>query len=84
MSAAAPSNHDNAAQDPIEEVTKYAPVVIPVAGGILIFLLAFIAVFMACSRGLGPRFPEFFWPRPEGRDLAGSGPACAEALQKCE
>jgi len=47
MSAAAPSNHDNAAQDPIEEVTKYAPVVIPVAGGILIFLLAFIAVFMA-------------------------------------
>jgi len=28
-------------------VTKYAPLVIPVAGGVLIFLLAFIAVFMA-------------------------------------
>ncbi|MCI4441304.1 hypothetical protein EDC62_0008 [Tibeticola sediminis] len=47
MSAATPAHDDAQTQDPIEEVTKYAPLVIPVAGGVLIFLLAFIAVFMA-------------------------------------
>ena len=33
--------------DPIENIVHSAPVVIPVLGGLLIFLLAFIAVFMA-------------------------------------
>lgn len=42
--------HDDAAahaKDPIEAIVPYIPIVIPVVGGILIFLLAFIAVFMA-------------------------------------
>mgnify|MGYP000240456963 CR=1 FL=1 len=33
--------------DPIEAVTPYIPYVLPIAGGVLIFLLAFIAVVMA-------------------------------------
>lgn len=33
--------------DPVEDVTKHIPVVIPLAGAILMFLLAFIAVKMA-------------------------------------
>jgi hypothetical protein len=33
--------------DPVEAVVKHIPVVIPAAGAVLIFLLAFIAVFMA-------------------------------------
>ncbi len=36
-----------ATTDPIEQIAHTAPVVIPVLGGLLIFLLAFIAVFMA-------------------------------------
>ncbi|MCA0325957.1 MAG: hypothetical protein LCH89_10185 [Proteobacteria bacterium] len=45
MSATA---HDTPAEhDPVEEVTRHIPVVIPLAGAILIFLLAFIAVKMA-------------------------------------
>ncbi len=32
---------------PVENVVKHIPVVIPAAGAVLIFLLAFIAVFMA-------------------------------------
>ena len=34
-------------QDPLESIIHAVPIVIPVAGGLLIFLLAFIAVFMA-------------------------------------
>jgi len=33
--------------DPIESLAHTIPVVIPVLGGLMIFLLAFIAVFMA-------------------------------------
>jgi len=33
--------------DPIEAITPSIPVVIPLLGGLMIFLLAFIAVFMA-------------------------------------
>lgn len=33
--------------DPVEAVVKHIPVVVPVVGALLIFLLAFIAVFMA-------------------------------------
>ena len=41
----APQEHSS--QDPVEAITKHIPVVIPVVGALLIFLLAFIAVFMA-------------------------------------
>jgi hypothetical protein len=34
-------------QDPIEAVTPLIPVVLPVVGGLLMFLLAFIAIYMA-------------------------------------
>lgn len=33
--------------DPVEEVVKHIPVVIPVVGAVLIFMLAFIAITMA-------------------------------------
>ena len=33
--------------DPVEAVVKHIPIIIPAAGAVLIFLLAFIAVFMA-------------------------------------
>ncbi|MCV0437749.1 MAG: hypothetical protein K5880_03920 [Hydrogenophaga sp.] len=39
-----PSEHP---QDLVESIVPYMPVVLPVAGGVLMFLLAFIAVFMA-------------------------------------
>ena len=42
--------HHNApthSEDPVDAVTKHIPVVIPLAGAIMIFLLAFIAVKMA-------------------------------------
>ena len=34
-------------KDPVEDVAKHAPVVVPVFGAVLIFMLAFIAVTMA-------------------------------------
>jgi len=33
--------------DVVESITPLMPIVLPVAGGVLMFLLAFIAVFMA-------------------------------------
>lgn len=33
-------------EDQVEAIVPLMPVVLPVAGGVLIFLLAFIAVFM--------------------------------------
>ena len=33
--------------DPVEEVVPYMPVVLPVVGGLMMLLLAFIAVSMA-------------------------------------
>ncbi len=48
MSAPAPAHHDDQHQpDAIEAIVPYIPFVLPMAGGVLIFLLAFIAVFMA-------------------------------------
>jgi len=46
---ATPEHHaaHPATEDPIEAVTPLVPVVLPVVGGLLIFLLAFIAVYMA-------------------------------------
>jgi hypothetical protein len=43
----APAHDEHAPHDPVEAVTRSIPVVIPLAGAILIFLLAFIAVKMA-------------------------------------
>jgi hypothetical protein len=40
-----PPAHDT--QDVVESIVPHMPVVLPVAGAVLIFLLAFIAVFMA-------------------------------------
>ena len=40
-------NHDGEEQDVVESVVPLMPIVLPIGGGILIFLLAFIAVFMA-------------------------------------
>jgi hypothetical protein len=40
-------NDAHTSDDPVENVVKHIPVVIPAAGAVLIFLLAFIAVFMA-------------------------------------
>ena len=34
-------------EDPVESVTRSIPVVIPLAGAVLIFLMAFIAVTVA-------------------------------------
>ena len=43
--SAHPESHES--PDPVEAVVKHIPVVIPVVGAVLIFLLAFIAIFMA-------------------------------------
>lgn len=46
MSEPKPHNKDESA-DPIESIVPYIPIVLPVAGGVMIFLIAFIAIFMA-------------------------------------
>ena len=43
----APAHDETVHHDPVEDITKHIPVVIPLAGAIMIFLLAFIAVTMA-------------------------------------
>ena len=43
----APAHDDTVHNDPVEDITKHIPVVIPLAGAIMIFLLAFIAVKLA-------------------------------------
>lgn len=46
--AHAPQPHTaNEPQDIVESIVPLMPVVLPVAGAVLIFLLAFIAVYMA-------------------------------------
>lgn len=42
-----PTPQDNHAADPLESIVPMIPYIIPIAGGLMIFLLAFIAVFMA-------------------------------------
>lgn len=41
------SDHGNAPEDGVEKIVHLMPVVLPVMGAVLMFLLAFIAVFMA-------------------------------------
>lgn len=44
----APTTHnDTASDDPVEKIVPFIPFVLPLAGGVLIFLLAFIAIYMA-------------------------------------
>ncbi len=45
--SAASTHHETESDDPVEKIVPMMPLVLPVAGGVLIFLLAFIAVFMA-------------------------------------
>ena len=45
--SAPPTSHETASDDPVENIVPMMPLVLPLAGGVLIFLLAFIAVFMA-------------------------------------
>jgi hypothetical protein len=46
MSSPAHEHHEET-QDVVEAIVPLMPIVLPVAGGVLMFLLAFIAVFMA-------------------------------------
>ena len=41
------NHHQNETTDAVESIVPYMPYVLPIGGGVLIFLLAFIAVFMA-------------------------------------
>ena len=47
MSHAPQDSHSDQPQDVVESIVPMMPIVLPLAGGVLIFLLAFIAVFMA-------------------------------------
>jgi hypothetical protein len=47
MSQAPQENHSGEPQDVVESIVPMMPIVLPLAGAVLIFLLAFIAVFMA-------------------------------------
>lgn len=38
---------EQAPADPIESIVHAMPIVLPVMGGVLMFLLAFIAIYMA-------------------------------------
>lgn len=48
-SHASPDPHEVAAHDidPVEAVVPMIPIVLPIVGGVMMFLLAFIAVSMA-------------------------------------
>jgi len=46
MSAPTPEQTHTPA-DPVEDIVPLIPIVLPIAGGVLMFLLAFIAVSMA-------------------------------------
>jgi hypothetical protein len=44
----APTPHTTtASDDPVEKIVPFIPFVLPIVGGVLMFLLAFIAVYMA-------------------------------------
>lgn len=47
MSSPDTSEHAHAPADAVEAIVPMIPVVLPIVGGVLIFLLAFIAVSMA-------------------------------------
>jgi len=39
--------HTEQPADPLEAIVPMIPIVLPLAGGVLMFLLAFIAIYMA-------------------------------------
>ena len=44
----APTPHQVAeSNDPVEKIVPFIPLVLPIAGAVLMFLLAFIAIYMA-------------------------------------
>lgn len=45
--SASPTPHESTPDDPVEKIVPMMPLVLPLAGAVLIFLLAFIAVMMA-------------------------------------
>jgi hypothetical protein len=47
MSAPVPHEDAPVSEDPVERIVPYIPLVLPLVGGALMFLLAFIAVYMA-------------------------------------
>jgi heme/copper-type cytochrome/quinol oxidase subunit 2 len=47
MSAPHAHDHDTQSTDVVEEIVPMMPIVLPVVGAVLMFLLAFIAVSMA-------------------------------------
>lgn len=47
MSAPQSHDHDNQTADVVEEIVPMMPIVLPIVGAVLMFLLAFIAVSMA-------------------------------------
>ena len=47
MSAPHANDHDTQSTDVVEEIVPMMPIVLPVVGAVLMFLLAFIAVSMA-------------------------------------
>ena len=47
MSSAPPQPPEDHEHDPIEDIVPMMPIVLPIGGAVLIFLLAFIAVSMA-------------------------------------
>lgn len=42
-----PQHDAQVEQDAVEAIVPMMPIVLPVAGGVLMFLLAFIAIYMA-------------------------------------
>ncbi len=46
MSSPAPHHDDAQPQDPVEQIVPQMPIVLPVVGGVLMFLLAFIAIYV--------------------------------------
>ncbi len=47
MSESSHTQPPETSTDPVERIVPMMPLILPVAGGVLMFLLAFIAVFMA-------------------------------------
>ncbi len=45
--SASPAQDHSTEKDPVEDIVHAMPIVLPVMGAVLMFLLAFIAVFMA-------------------------------------
>ena len=47
MAEHTPPHDETHSDDPAESVIHAIPIVLPVAGGVLMFLLAFIAIYLA-------------------------------------